>query len=98
MNSFETSFIFYFNIGQQKNIYTTFTPFGLMGFLSKQRSESIENISDSLAISLLPDNYVKYTQKSLEDTKESAKVDVPYIMKSHEILMENRRPIIVYSE
>ena len=98
MNSFETSFIFYFNIGQRKNIYTTFTPFGSMGFLSKQRKESIENISDSLATSLLPGNYVKYTQKSLEDTKESVKVDVPYIMKSHEILMENRQPIIVYSD
>ena len=98
MNSFETTLNFYFNIGQRTNIYTTFTPFGLMGFLSKQREESIENIAGSLATALLPNNYVRYTQKSLEDTKESIKVDVPYIMKSHEILMENRKPIVVYSD
>ena len=98
MNSFETAFYFALNMSANKHIYTSQTPFGLMNLLSKQRAVSEKNISDSLDTALSPENYVKYTKKTLDDSLENLKVDVPYIMKSHEILMENRKPIIVYSD
>ena len=66
--------------------------------MSERRAVSEKNISDSLDTALSPENYVKYTKKTLDDSLENLKVDVPYIMKSHEILMENRKPIIVYSD
>ena len=98
MNSFETSLYFALSMSANKHIYTSQTPFGIMSVLSKQRMVSEKNISDSLDTALSPENYVKYTKKTLDDSFDNLKVDVPYIMKSHEILMENRRPIIVYSD
>ncbi len=98
MNSFETSFNFYINMSGNNHTFTTTTPLGQMNIFSKQYNTSVKNISDSLDTALLGNNYVKYTQKHLEDSSDSVLVDVPYIMKSNEILMENRKPIVLYSD
>ena len=98
MNSFETSFNFYINMNGNNHTFTTTTPLGQMDIFSKQYKTSVENIADSLDTALLGNNYVKYTQKHLEDSSDSMLVDVPYIMKSNEILMENRKPMILYSD
>ena len=98
MNSFETSFNFYINMSGNNHTFTTTTPLGQMNIFSKQYNTSVKNISDSLDTALSGNNYVKYTQKQLEDSSDSVLVDVPYIMKSNEILMENRKPIVLYSD
>ena len=98
MNSFESGVIFYFNMFDKKRIYTTYTPLGLMGLHARQRADNIKNISEGLAETFLDKDYVKYTQKTLQDEESVFNVDVPYIMKSGEILIENRIPITLYSD
>lgn len=98
MNAFETSFCFFMNTSDSANFYTELSPLALMGRLNKQYRKSVYDVETSLDVALSKDNYVKYTQKTLENDNGNLKVDVPYIMKSHEILAENRKPIILYSD
>ncbi len=72
--------------------------FDLLLSLNRYRAKNIEDIKGSLDIALKDDSYVKYTVKNISETKgEAILIDVPYIMKAHEILYEDLKPLGLYS-
>ena len=93
INAFQTSFNFYINTQNNTETFITRTPFELQYIISKQYDNDVKNFSENLDKALSGENYINYTQKQIENLN----LDIPYIMKSHEILLENREPITLYS-
>ena len=94
MNAFQTSFNFYINSSQNSHTDITKTPFELQELLSQEYTNNVKNIAENLSNALSDNAYVTYPRKQLENLA----IDVPYIMKSHEILVENREPLMLYSD
>ena len=94
INAFQTSFNFFISTQNTTETFITRTPFELQYIISKQYDNDIKNFSENLNKALSGKNYINYTQKQIENLN----LDIPYIMKSHEMLLENREPITLYSD
>ncbi len=97
MNSFESAFNFYINMSSGE-IYSTISSLEYLSLLDKQKSTSVKNIADSLDDALFKKYYVKYTKKKFNEKEFDVVVDMPYIMRQGEVLVEDRRPIILFSD
>ncbi len=98
MNSFNKSFNFYINTLDNGHTYITENIFTSAALLESQYDASVKNIENSIDLALLDKSYLTYTSKKLEDKEQTAKVDIPYVMKSGEILLEGRQPLYLYSD
>lgn len=95
--AFRSAFNFYYNSGS--NNHTTIDTTFFAEQKNINRNGIIKNISDALDKALLDEDYVYFTHKTAETEGQKVKqIEVPYIMKSHEILLENMSPIKLYSD
>lgn len=95
MEAFQFFFNTYFNTDSNKNFYIDKTYFEIINTLSAQRQKNIKAIVESLPAALSGKEYIKYTEKVIEDGSD---LDLPYIMKPNEILIEDYDPIMLYSD
>ena len=93
MESFQFFFNTHFNLN--KTFYIDKTYFELINILSRQRQKNINAIVESLPVALSGKEYIKYTEKVIEDGSD---LDLPYIMKPNEILVEDYEPVMLYSD
>lgn len=94
INSFNRAFNFYINTTPNSKIYATQTPFNLINKQRTYYNNNVKNISENLEKALLGQSYIHTTHKNLEGVK----LEVPYIMNSSEILIEDNNATMLYSD
>ncbi len=95
MNSFQYLFNYYVNLSDDKKFYIDKSQLEVLGISSKARSKNIKAISDNLVNALSGKEYVNHTIKKVDNGSE---MDLPYVMRANEILIENYDPIMLYSD
>ena len=98
MNIFNSSFNFYYNSSSNAHTVINKTYFETLEEQNRQYKKSVNNISNSLENAINGNNYIMYTEKTVISDGKEMKIDVPYIMKPYEILIEERHPIKLYSD
>lgn len=95
MNAFQYFFNCYINATEDKRFYIDKSHLEVLGNTTKTRNMNIKAISDNLENALSDKEYVNHTIKKIENGVE---MDLPYIMRANEILIENYDPIMLYSD
>jgi len=95
MNSFQYLFNYYVNLSDDKKFYIDKSQLEILGENARQRSKNIKAISDNLANAMNGKEYINHTRKIVDDGSE---MDLPYVMRPYEILVENYDPIMLYSD
>lgn len=98
MDSFQYFFNSYINTLKDQSLYVDQNPFQVLGNNSSVHRKNVKAITSSIPIVLEGKDYVKYTQKTLDGTPGSKKVELPYFLKSNEILIENYSPVNLFSD
>ena len=98
MDAFQFYLNFYVNSFRMAGLYTDKSQFDLLSSVSIKRRANIEAISSSIPKVVLGEDYVKYTLKGIRGADDNEKIELPYILKSNEILIENYDPINLYSD
>ena len=98
MDSFQYLFNSYINTLRDKSLYTDQTAFQVLGNTSSVHKKNVKVIASSIPVVLEGKDYIRYTQKTIDGTAQGEKVDLPYILKSNEILIENYSPINLFSD
>lgn len=95
MNAFQYFFNCYINATEDKRFYIDKSHLEVLGNITKTRSKNIKAISDNLENALSGKEYINHTVKEIDAGVE---MDLPYIMRANEILIENYDPIMLYSD
>ncbi len=95
MNSFQYFFNNYVNLSEDKKFYIDKSYFEILIESTRVRKQNVKAISDNLANALSGKEYINHTVKKVDDGSE---MDLPYIMRPYEILIENYSPIMLYSD
>lgn len=95
MNSFQYLFNYSINLSEDKKFYIDKSQMEILGETTRSRSKNIKAISDNLANAVSGKEYINHTKKTVDDGSE---MDLPYIMRPYEILIENYDPIMLYSD
>ena len=90
---FQYSFNFYVN--QDSKFYINKTQYELLAKMSYQHKKNIQAIEQSLAQALSGKDYIRYTVKEFDKDKI---INLPYVMRKNEILIEEYDPITMYSD
>ena len=99
INSFRSALNFYYNTNENTHTLIDTTFLAEQSNINKNRSILINNISQTIDKALNDTDYVYYTKKKIiTESNESKEIEVPYIMKSREILLENMTPIKLHSD
>ncbi len=98
MDSFQYFFNSYVNTLQDSTLYIDQTAFQVLENTSSIHAKNTKDIATYLPTVLEGKDYVKYTQKTMDGTRNSEKVELPYFLKSNEILIENYSPINLFSD
>ena len=94
MESFQYLFNYYVNTSS-RSLYIDKSSLQVLGVMSHQRKNNIKAISENLKQAISGKEYIKHTIKKSEDGFE---MDLPYVMRANEILIENYDPIMLYSD
>ena len=95
MNSFQYLFNYYVNLTEDKKFYVDKSQLEILGETARQRKTNIKAISENLANAVSGKEYINHTMKTVDDGSE---MDLPYVMRPYEILIENYEPIMLYSD
>lgn len=95
MNSFQYLFNYYINLTEDKKFYADKSQMEVLGENTRSRNKNIKAISDNLANAVSGKEYINHTKKIVDDGSE---MDLPYVMRPYEILVENYDPIMLYSD
>lgn len=95
MNSFQYFFNNYVNFLEDKSFYIDKSQLEILGQNASSRKRNIEAVANNLANAVSGKEYINHTKKTIEDGSE---MDLPYIMRPYEILIENYDPIMLYSD
>ena len=98
MDSFQYVFNYYINTLNDKSLYVDKSIFEVLGQIQKVHKQNTDVITQSLPVVLEGKGYVRYTVKTMDGIFERKEVELPYILKSNEILIENYPPITLYSD
>ena len=98
MDSFQYLFNSYINTLKDQSLYIDRTVFDVLGNNAQVHNQNAKVISDYIPVVLEGKDYIRYTQKTMDGKPDSAKVELPYILKSNEILIENYPPITLFSD
>ena len=92
--SFQYDFMYYMSTQYRRNLYLLTGPFELLNRQNATKSTMISDISDYIDIAInSKSQYIRYTTK----TQDNITANIPYVMKSGEILLQNMSPIIIYT-
>jgi len=95
ISDFQYNFIYYISIQRDTNMYLLSGPLDALNKQNAMKKTMISDISEYLESAIHSDSqYIRYTTK----TENNITVDMPYVMKSGEILLQNMFPIIMYSD
>ena len=95
ISDFLYNFTYYMGIQQGANMYLTTGPIEILNKQNAMRSTMISDISEYINNAISTNSqYIRYTTK----TDNNITVNMPYVMKSGEILLQNMFPIIMYSD
>ncbi len=97
MNTFQYSVYFYANSMPKNTITPAESPLKHLEELNKSAKMQKDTIKNTLDLAIAGENYIQYTKKGVDGLHNKGGIDVPYIMKSGEILLEDRHPIQLYS-
>ena len=97
--AFKQGFIFYLNTNDKKHIYPISQLFDIVNENNALYDNHIKDIQSGILDVLKEKNYVRYTDETLEqEDGKTVKVAVPYIMEKNEILLENEKAFMLYSD
>lgn len=95
MNSFQYLFNYSVNSAEDKQVYIDKSQIEILGINANYRKRYVSAISNNLASALTGKNYISYTVKKVSATDE---MEMPYVMRPYEILVEDYDPIMLYSD
>ena len=95
MNSFQYLFNYSVNSAEDKQVYIDKSQIEILGINANYRKRYVSAISNNLANALTGKNYISYTVKKVSATDE---MEMPYVMRPYEILVEDYDPIMLYSD
>ncbi len=98
MDSFQFLFNSYINTLSDRSLYTDKNMFQVLENSASVHRKNRDVIASSIPTVLTGKDYVRYTQKTMDGTPDSEKVELPYILKSNEILIEDYSPINLFSD
>lgn len=95
MNSFQYLFNYSVNSAEDKQVYIDKSQIEILGVNTNYRKQYISAIANNLANALTGKEYISYTVKQVSETDE---MEMPYVMRPYEILVEDYDPIMLYSD
>lgn len=95
MNSFQYLFNYSVNSAEDKQVYIDKSQIEILGINTNYRKQYISAIANNLANALSGKDYISYTVKQVSETDE---MEMPYVMRPYEILVEDYDPIMLYSD
>lgn len=95
MNSFQYLFSYYVYYSNNGEFYIDKSPFEVLGASTRISGRNIKAISDNLENAMSGKEYVNHTVKTVD---KGVEMDLPYVMRKNEILIENYDPIMLYSD
>lgn len=95
MNSFQYLFNYYINSSEDNRFYIDKSQMEILSNNIRSRKKNIRAISDNLANAIRGKEYISRTFKRLGNGSE---MELPYVMRANEILIENYDPIMLYSD
>lgn len=103
MRMFDAIRSFYYNLAinlqfSEQNLYLSSTPMSVLSRLNKFEQTNINDIISALDYVINKENYVKFTYfDNIIGVSENL-VKMPYVMNHNEILLQELRPLILYSD
>ena len=98
MDSFQYLFNSYINTLNDGSLYIDKTIFQVLNDTASVHRRNAKVISSSIPTVFAGRDYIRYTQKTMDGTPDGEKVELPYILKSNEILIEEYPPINLFSD
>ena len=98
MDSFQYLFNSYINTLNDGSLYIDKTIFQILNDTASVHRRNVQVVSSSIPTVLAGRDYIRYTQKTMDGTPDGEKVELPYILKSNEILIEEYPPINLFSD
>ncbi len=98
MDSFQYLFNSYVNSLRDGSLYVDKNVFQVLAGNAALHKKNADSIALSIPLILKGKDYVRYTQKPMDGKADSKKVELPYFLKSNEILIEDYSPISLYSD